>query len=308
MSIIQDEVSPGAETSNISESSSPAVNWAPVIAGALTASATTLILTLLGSGLGFTAVSPWPAQSASLTTLAVSTAIWLIVVQWISAGLGGYLTGRLRTKWVGIHTDETFFRDTAHGFLSWALGTVFVVFLLASALSTAVGSGVQAASTVASGAAMGATAGATTNSNGRNETTSYFVDALFRPTDPARLALPGSEGDAAAFSQASRILVASAIRGAVSSDDKAYLNLLVAARTGLSQADVAARVDAVLAQVDIAKQKAQEAADSARKVAATFALVGALSLVIGAFIASAAAALGGAQRDEEEILYRRADN
>lgn len=129
------------------ESSSSAVNWGPIIAGAFAASTLTFILMLLGSGLGLTMVSPWSNESASVTTFAVSTAIWLVIVQWLSSGLGGYLTGRLRTKWVGIHTDETFFRDTAHGFMAWALATLLVVFVLGSALSAAIGTGVKAAST-----------------------------------------------------------------------------------------------------------------------------------------------------------------
>jgi hypothetical protein len=150
---------------------------------------------LLGSGLGLTMVSPWSNEGASVATFAVSTAI---VVQWLSSAGGGYLTGRLRTKWVGIHTDETFLRDTAHGFMAWALATLLVVLVLGSALSAVVGRGVQAASTVASGAAMGASAGATANtgSEGATNATSYFVDELFRPTDPARLSAPGAEGDA----------------------------------------------------------------------------------------------------------------
>jgi hypothetical protein len=241
---------------------------------------------LLGSGLGLTMVSPWSNEGARVTTFAVSTAIWLIVVQWLSSAAGGYLTGRLRTKWVGIHTDETFFRDTAHGFMAWALATLLVVLVLGSALSAVVG--VQAASTVASGAVMGASAGATTTGNARSEVgsnaTSYYVDTLFRPTDPARLSTPGAEGDAAAAAQASRILLASAAAGEVTADDKSYLAKLVAARTGLSQQEATARVDAVLAQVQAAKVKAQQAADVARKASATFALLGALSLIIGAFI------------------------
>ncbi|RWK95129.1 MAG: hypothetical protein EOR53_15535 [Mesorhizobium sp.] len=288
------------------ESSSSAVNWGPIIAGAFAASTLTFILMLVGSGLGLTMVSPRSNESASVTTFAVSTAIWLVIVQWLSSGLGGYLTGRLRTKWVGIHTDETFFRDTAHGFMAWALATLLVVFVLGSVLSAAIDTGVKAASTVASGAAMGASAGATANAgnDGGSDATSYFVDALFRPTDPSRLAAPGAEGDATAAAQASRILITSAAAGEVSADDKTYLGQLVAARTGLSQADATARVDAVLAQVEAAKVQAQEAADTARKAGATFALVGALSLIIGAFIASAAAALGGKQRDDEEAaLY-----
>lgn len=287
------------------ESSSSAVSWGAIIAGSFAAATLTFILMLLGSGLGLTMVSPWSSTGASVTTFAVSTAIWLVIVQWLSSGLGGYLTGRLRTKWVGVHTDETFFRDTAHGFMAWALATLLVVFVLGSALSAAIGTGVQAASTVASGAAMGASAGASANAGDRGGTdaTSYFVDSLFRPVDAARLAAPGAEGDTAAAAQASRILIASAAAGEMSADDKVYLGQLVAARMGLSQGDATARVDAVLAQVEQAKVTAQEAADTARKAGATFALVGALSLLIGAFIASAAAALGGRQRDDDEIAY-----
>ena len=287
------------------ESSSSAVNWGPIIAGAFAASTLTFILMLLGSGLGLTMVSPWSNEGASVTTFAVSTAIWLIIVQWFSSGVGGYLTGRLRTKWVGVHTDETYFRDTAHGFMAWALATLLMVFVLGSALSAAIGTGVQSASTIASGAAMGAAAGTSANANGSSVggATSYFVDTLFRPSDPTRLAAPSAEGDAAAAAQASRILIAGAAAGEIPAGDKTYLAQLVAARTGLSEADATARIDAVVAQANEAKVKAQEAADTARKAAATFALVGALSLIIGAFIASAAAALGGRQRDDEETVY-----
>ena len=282
------------------ESSAPAVSWGPIIGGALTASAVTLLLMFLGSGLGLTMVSPWSNQGVSLTTFAVSTAIWLVVVQWVSAGLGGYLAGRLRTKWVGVHTDEVYFRDTAHGFLAWALATVLLAGVLGSALSAAVGAGVGAAANVASGAASGATEAA---ANATTDPTGYFVDTLFRPADPKAAAAATDDG--AAPAQASRILLASAAAGTVSDEDRAYLGQLVAARTGLADADAKARVDAVLAKVEAAKAEAKQAADAARKASATFALIGALSLLIGAFIACAAAALGGRQRDDDEVLFVR---
>ncbi|TPK74063.1 hypothetical protein FJ930_08420 [Mesorhizobium sp. B2-4-15] len=287
------------------ESSASAISWGPIIAGAFAASTLSFILMLLGSGLGLTMVSPWSGSGASITTFAVSTAVWLVVVQWLSSGVGGYLAGRMRTKWVDIHTDEVFFRDTAHGFLAWALATLLVVGVLGSALTSMLGSGVQAASTVVSGAAMGASAGAAGNagSASADNATSYFVDSLFRPADPSKLAAANPQNDAAAASQASRILIASAAAGEISADDKTYLSQLVAARTGLSEADAKARVDAILAKAQDAKVKAKQAADTARKASATFALLGALSLVVGAFIASAAAALGGRQRDEEEAVF-----
>jgi hypothetical protein len=287
------------------ESSASAISWGPIIAGAFAASTLSFILMLLGSGLGLTMVSPWSGSGASITTFAVSTAVWLVVVQWLSSGVGGYLAGRLRTKWVDIHTDEVFFRDTAHGLLAWAVATLLVVGVLGSALTSVLGSGVQAASTVASGAAMGASAGASANagSGPADNATSYMVDSLFRPADASKLAAANPENDAAATAQASHILIASAAAGEVSADDKAYLSQLVAARTGLSEADAKTRVDTVLAKAQDAKVKAKQAADTARKASATFALLGALSLVVGAFIAGAAAALGGRQRDDEEIAY-----
>ncbi|TPJ44944.1 hypothetical protein FJ434_04510 [Mesorhizobium sp. B2-5-13] len=293
------------DVSASTESSSTAVSWGPIIAGAFAASTLTFILMLLGSGLGLSMVSPWSGSGASATTFAVSTAIWLIIVQWLSSGVGGYLAGRLRTKWVGIHTDEVYFRDTAHGFLAWALATLLVVGVLGSALSAAIGSGVQAASTVASGAAMGASAGASANASATSadNATSYLVDSLFRPADPAKLATANPGDEAAAAAQASRILIAGAVAGEVPAEDKTYLAQLVAARTGLSEADAKTRVDTVLAKAQDAKVKAKQTADTARKASATFALLGALSLVIGAFIASAAAALGGRQRDEEEAVF-----
>ena len=119
------------------------------------------------------------------------------------------------------------------------------------------------------------------------------------------LAAPANgQTDNTASEQATRILLSGAANGEVSAEDKTYLSQLVVARTGLSEADAKARVDAVIAKVDEAKAKAKQAADTARKATATFALVGALSMVIGAFISSVAALLGGRQRDEEEAIFR----
>jgi hypothetical protein len=280
------------------ESSSSALRWGPILAGAFAASTLTVVLLLVGSGLGLTMVSPWSNEGASITTIAASTAVWLVVVQWLSSGVGGYLAGRLRTKWVNIHSDEVYFRDTAHGFMAWAVATIIVLGVLGSAVSSIVGGGVQAASTVVSGAALGATAN--TGNDSAPGAASYFVDALFRPADPARLAQPGAPGSDDAVAQAGRIIAQGAVTGEIAEADRTYLSQLVAARAGLSEPDAKARVDEVLKRIDDAKVQAKEAADSARKAGATFALVTALSLVIGAFIASAAALVGGKQRDEDE--------
>ncbi|ANL34005.1 MULTISPECIES: hypothetical protein [Rhizobium] len=285
------------------ESSKSAMTWGPIFGGAAAAIGVTLILLLLGSGLGLTMVSPWSGQSSSLGTLGVTAAIWLVLVQWLSSALGGYVTGRLRTKWAAVHTDEVFFRDTAHGFISWALATIFVAGFLASSLTSLASAGAQAvgstAQAVGSTAAAAGTAAAASATSPLDLPTAYFTDALLRP-DQARAAAPSN--DAAATSEVSRILLNGAAEGQIPDDDKAYLASIVAARTGLSEADARARVDTVLKRIDDAKVATQKAADEARKAASTTALLGSLSLLVGAFIAAAAAAFGGSQRDEEEDL------
>ncbi|QND20472.1 hypothetical protein HB774_10475 [Rhizobium leguminosarum bv. viciae] len=271
------------------------MTWGPIFGGAAAAIGVTLILLLLGSGVGLTMVSPWSGQSSSLSTVGVTAAIWLVVVQWLSSGLGGYITGRLRTKWAAVHTDEVFFRDTAHGFISWALATIFVAGFLASSLTSFAGAGAQAVGSAATAAGTAASSTASTS----DLPTAYFTDALLRP-EQARAG--ATSDDASATAEVSRILLNGAAAGQIADDDKAYLATIVSARTGLSEADARTRVDTVLKRIDDAKVAAQKAADEARKAASTTALLGALSLLIGAFIASAAAAFGGSQRDEEEDL------
>jgi hypothetical protein len=227
----------------------------------------------------------------------VTAAIWFVIVQWLSSALGGYLTGRLRTKWAGIHTDEVFFRDTAHGFLSWALATVVVAGLAGSAFTSLVGSGVQAASSVAATASVGATAATAGGEEAPDLATGYFTDLLLRPQDAAARA---QSDDAAATAEVSRILMQGAAKGEVPEADRAYVATIVASRAGIPQEEARTRVDQVLQQIEDAKNTALQAADDARKSAATVALLGALSLLVGAFVASAAAALGGRQRDDDE--------
>jgi hypothetical protein len=123
----RDEVGRVAERSV--ESSASAVEWPAIVAGALAAIGVTIILFALGTGAGLTMTRPWSFSAPSPTTFGAAAAIGLIVTQWVASALGGYLTGRLRTKWVGIRTDEIFFRDTAHGFLAWALATVLMAAL-----------------------------------------------------------------------------------------------------------------------------------------------------------------------------------
>ncbi len=263
-----------------------AVSWAAIIGGAFAATAIAVILIELGLGLGLEMVAPWRHAGPSATTFSIIAGLWLIVVQWIGAAAGGYISGRLITKWVGVHTDEVFFRDTAHGLLSWALATVIGAFFVVFAAFATVSGTVGAAATVASGDAKSA--------SGAAVPTSYFADTLFRsPTTPATADMAGRDPRP----EAGRILSKDATSDSMNPDDRTYLAQLVAARTGLSQPDAEKRVDGVVAQLKAAQAQAAAAANAARKASASAAIIMALALLIGAFIASAAGALGGRRRD-----------
>jgi hypothetical protein len=273
-----------------------AVCWGAIFAGALAAAATTVILLVLGAGAGLSIVSPWYRAGASAVTVGVSALVWLIVVQWISSCMGGYLAGRMRTKWVGVHSKEVFFRDTAHGFLAWSLVSV------AGALIIAAGT-VTGARGVARGAADVTAAGVSRLSQNAGvdsgadavSGSGYFVDALFRS------AKPGDEGNVGeSHAEVMRILSRSFQNGnvALAPADAQYLAQMIAARTGLSPADAQQRVVSVINQLNDSQQKLRQMADTARKQAARLSMATALAMLIGAFIASAAAALGGRIRDE----------
>ena len=108
----------------------PAVTWSAVWAGAFAALATSMVLTLAGAGIGYS-LSPTLASRASLAGFSPTVGAGLIVVQVLSAALGGYLAGRLRTPWHTVHGDESHFRDTAHGLIVWAVATVGGVIMAA---------------------------------------------------------------------------------------------------------------------------------------------------------------------------------
>ena len=257
-----------------------AINWAAVAAGAFAAAALTLLLMAFGAGMGFSAVSPWSNSGVSASTFSVGTGIYLIVVAMLSSTIGGYLAGRLRTKWSGVHSDEVYFRDTAHGFMAWACATVVSAALLGAA-GTAIVSG--------------ATAGMSQRNNNDGGPAAIYVDQLFRPAPAAAgAATPTANqqtADAATRAEVSRLLLASARnRTDVSAADRAYLTQLVSAHTGLAPADADKRVNAVLEQ-------AKSDLDKARSAAAKLALWLTAALFAGAFCASLAALEGGQLRD-----------
>jgi hypothetical protein len=286
------------------------VSWPAIAAGAVAAAALALLLIAFGAGLGLSAISPWSDSGVSSTTFSVGTGIYLIIVAVMSSAIGGYLTGRLRTKWVGIHSNEVFFRDSAHGFLAWAFATLISATALASTTAY-----------LANGAVAGITAGSAQAVRSINPSQIY-VDKLFRPapaaataqtpaaapaatnndqaTAPAPAETPNPQpaeasgnqpNSAQARAEILRLWTADFRNGDdLSADDRAYVAQVVAAQTGMNEADAQKRVDQVVTE-------AKAAADKARRGASHLSFWLTAALLFGAFAASLAAVEGGALRD-----------
>lgn len=257
------------------EAHSSGVSWGAVIGGAFVAAALSLILLALGAGFDLLSVSPWSNSENSLSRFGIAAIVWFVVVQAIASAMGGYLTGRLRTKWVAVHTDEVYFRDTANGFLSWAVALVLTVSFLTTAAGFMAGGGPR-------------TAASNNNPTAVSTFSGYYVDALFR-SQPPKVTPVEVE------SEAGRILDHVLATTDASPSEADYLAQLVTANTGMNAADSQRRVSTVLTD-------ARQAEDTARKAIAHALLSIFLALLLGAFCASFGATVGGRQRDHERPI------
>jgi hypothetical protein len=265
-------IQPGVD---IGEPSVAGVSWPAVAAGAVVSCALTVVLIAFGIGLGLSVVSPWSGAGVSATTFKIGTGLYLIVIAMLSSSIGGYIAGRLRARWIGVHSDEVYFRDTAHGFVAWAFASILGAVLLASPVSSLVGGG--------GGTAVQGTAAAD-RSNGPMD---GYVDALLRSDTSA-----SQKGDASdSRGELSRLFVSSFHNGTeLKPTDRDYVSKVVAAKTGLSQADADKRVNEVVAQ-------AKSDIEATRKATAQLAFWLTASLLVGAFCSSLAATEGGGLRD-----------
>lgn len=252
------------------------VSWGAVIAGAIAACTLTLLLVALGVALGLTAVSPWSNEGVSATTFKVGAGVYMIVVAMIASAIGGMIAGRMRATWTGVDYNEVYFRDSAHGFLVWALATLLSASILGGVTTHVLGS---TASGLLSGAGTAASAAA-------NPAESY-VDGLLRNDNPSATSNADVSSTRAEFG---RILTPVLKGGELTAEDRTYLGRVIAARAGITPADAEKRVaDAVT--------RAKVAADDARKAASKFAFWLVASMLAGALSAILAAIEGGVFRD-----------
>jgi hypothetical protein len=270
------------------------VDWCAIAAGAVMATAVSIILFTFGTAIGLSMVSPYEGEGASRAAYLATLGLWSLWVIVSSFMAGGYLAGRLRRR-VGDGTEhEVDVRDGAHGLLVWATGVVLASLLLILGVTGLVGTAATA----------GAPAAAAASDNNGGGVTAFTVDSLFRApanapapqatVDPATGAMTAAPpaGDAAAErDEVTRLLTYGLSDGQLGAEDKAHVARLISRRTGMSETEAQARIDTVLA-------KAKETADAARKIGLIVGFLTAAALLVGAAAGAWAAALGGRHRDQ----------
>jgi hypothetical protein len=257
------------------------VDWPPIFAGAFVAVAISTVMTTFGAAIGLSATSPISGSNMSGTAWIVATAIWVLWIAVSSFVAGGYLAGRMRRRIHDASEHESDVRDGVHGLVVWAIGALLLGYLAASSITGLTKS-------VAGTAAIGTMAAISGAANPIDDA----VNHVMRSGPSAK-----SENDN--FRQdVTGILTTSAANGSITDEDKSYLSAQIAAHTGLSPQDASKRVDDAMAAVNAAKEKAKQAAETARKVGVMLAFLTAASLAVGAAAAWWAATTGGRHRDE----------
>ena len=279
----------------------PYLEWGPVLAGAIAAASLSFLLLTFGGAVGLSLTSPWPDTGARLWVVALAVAWWMVLVQIGSFAAGGYLAGRMRTRWTSARSPEGGFRDSAHGFMVWAVGVLMGAVVLALVGLTTAKTTAQSASVVAAGTASGVASKSIATAPA-----DYAVDLLLRPQPSITPTTVGvapnsSSGDEALRSETNRIFSSAIKNQALPDRDRTYLTQVVVTRTGLPEADAQKRVDSAVTEARDLELKAREQADKARRATVITAFMAAMSLLISLAAATAAAAAGGRHRDEDRI-------
>jgi len=266
------------------------VEWGPVFAGALIASAISFVLLTAGGAIGLSLISPYAHQSSPRVAASIAV-FWSIAVPILAFLIGGYIAGRMRSAWGEASREEVKFRDGMHGALVWALSIV---------------AGAMLAFSAAGGAASGGAQVAAAAGDQNSPAVAPAIDSLFAaaPAAPAEGAHPGAAASAApptgeratapeseARAMIARTLVAAAAAGELTPAQKRTIAQIVSERTGISEADVATRVDQAF-------KDGQAAIDKARKALVATGLVTATALLVGLLAAWFAAQNGGRHRDQ----------
>lgn len=276
------------------------ISWDAIFVGALASAALSLILVVLGSSFGLAVMSPWIGSGASAAAVGTAAIIWMTATQAIAAGLGGYLTGRLRRRWINTKADEAYFRDSVHGFMVWTIATLATAILLTSTLTSIIGKTAEITSNIG-----GAVVDKALTETVKTSNIEYITEKLLRSqpvsagatTAQSNVGMEAAPAPAAVVVTVGGVLQESLSAGSISTEDLDYLVSVLIKTTGESKDQAKAKITAAFTKmqqsINTARIDSKRYADTARKTSAAAAIWLFFSLIVGAFVASLFAVVGG---------------
>jgi hypothetical protein len=258
------------------------MSWGSVLAGAVVAGASMILLSLLGVAFGAGGLRFTQTTGSEMAGYGLGAGIWTAINMILSMGFGAYVAARLS----GTHSHLD---AELHGITVWAVAILFITVLLAQAVGAILGTVASTAGTAASSAVSGAgsLAGSVAQQVSPKGLVDQLEETLTSSGDPTQMTRAQINGEIATL--AGRRIV----NGSLTDQERDRLTILVAAQAGISKEEAARRVarmeqDAVTALAN-AEQQARKAAETAAHGAASGA-----KALFSALLLSLAGALVGA--------------
>lgn len=296
-------------TERMTEAAAPAaslersyIDWPAILAGAVVAAAIGAVFDGFGMALGLSALSAEPGEG-SFSFALILTGLWIVVTIVASFMAGGYIAGRMRRRVDAASAEEVTVRDGINGLVVWGVAMLASLMILANAVSTAATTAGSAIGQAAGGLAEGALAAASGLAGGDGaDPVGYVNTTLLRAPEVS----PASYSSERVAAETGAILMNVLRTGEIAEDERGFLASAVAARTGLSQEEAAARAEAAVAEAQRMRAEAEEAAIDAAEAARIGGVLTGFILAAAALVAAAAAYIGavrgGRHRDEGRIF------
>ncbi|MDB5414602.1 MAG: hypothetical protein JWR10_2937, partial [Rubritepida sp.] len=241
------------------------MSWGAVLAGAVVALATGLMLNALGTAVGATTVSAAARATPSASSLGIGAAAWFALANLIGLALGGYVAARLSGT-----SDNT--DGTLHGLAVWGTAFLISAVLLGNLVTGIVSTAASGASSVVGGLAGGtARVASAVGQQAADQSNGGAIQAM---VDRAQNALSGGGEPAAMTSdqrkaEVGRLVTRRVTDGQLTGPDRDRLSALVAAEYGISPQDAQARVAQLEQQATATARQAEETARRAADATAS---------------------------------------
>jgi hypothetical protein len=257
------------------------MSWGSVLAGAVVAGASMILLSLLGVAFGAGGLRFTQTTASDMAGYGLGAGIWTAINLILSMGFGAYVAARLS----GTHSHLD---AELHGITVWAVAILIMTVLLAQAVGAIVGTVASTAGTAASGAVSGA--GSLASGVAQQITPQALTDQLQQSLtssgDPTQMTRAQITSEIAAL--AGRRIV----NGSLTDQERDRLTTLVAAQAGISKEEAARRVARMEQDAVTALASTEQQARKAAETAAHGAAAGAKALFSGLLLSLAGALVG----------------